>query len=463
MDSARHHPNSPRQGKPSITQMLYQGRGLKMDDDRQCCESIIRALRHGLVPTQGLERIAVGRTEELRQIRRDLAYSKSGGAWVRFLSGQYGSGKTFLCSLVREIAWQEGFVVAAVVLGREAPLHKFEIIYHRIMDGMRTDHVRDVPAFEFIVQEWLFRLEQGVRDTMGLNPSDPQHWSKISGIIAQQINEQLLGLHIYNSSVANALHAYYVAVRQVNEPMIAAAAAWLKGEPHLPSELCKELRIQDSVDKDNAFQFLQSMATLVVHIGYAGLIVICDEAEMIRGISRPDSRKAACENISILIDKTAQGEFAHCGFIIAAAENLFREDLHAIASYRPVSERLKRGKVESGARDEQQPLILLKGFDLLAMYEIAQSVRGVHGIAYDWDPTARLTDGLLQQLVKETGARFGEKFVTIPRGFLKVFIDMLDALRQNPHQPAAEVLARGIDADRVEEVEREEAHLLNHS
>jgi hypothetical protein len=434
-----------------------------MDYNQQSCESIIRALRRGLVPTQGLERIAVGHTQELGQIRRDLEYSKSGGAWVRFFSGQYGTGKTFLCSLVREIAWREGFVVAAIVLGRETPLHKFEIFYHRIVDGMRTDHIRDVPAFEFIVQEWLFHLEQEVRDATGLNPSNPQHWGEISGVIAQQINAQLQGLHIYNSSVANALHGYYVAVHQVNEPMIAAAAGWLKGEPDLPSALCKELRIQESIDKDNAFDFLQAMATLVVHIGYTGLIVICDEAEMIRGISRPDNRYAACENISLLMDKTAQREFAHCGFIFAATENLFREDLRGIVSSRPLPGRLKRERVKREAIDGQRPVILLKGFDQPKLYEIALNVRGVHGIAYDWDPTERLTDGLLQQLVREAAAQFGEKFKAIPRGFLKVFVDILDALEQNPHCSAAEVLARGIDAGRVEEVEREEAHLLNHS
>jgi adenosylhomocysteinase len=341
-------------------------------------------------------------------------------------------------------------------------MHKFEIIYHRIMDGMRTNHVRDVPAFEFIVQEWLFHLEQEVRNTMGLNPSNPQHWSDISKFIAQQINEQLRMLHIYNSSVANALHTYYVAVHQVNEPMIAAAAGWLMGTPDLPSKLCKELNMRETIDKDNAFDFLQTMATLVVHIGYTGLIVICDEAEVIRGISRPDSRYAACENISSLMDKTAQGEFAHCGFIFAATENLFREELHSLASYRPITGRLRHERVKRKGAAEQQPLILLKGFDEHRLYEIALNVRNVHGLAYNWNPTERLTNGLLQQLVKETAAQFGEKLETIPRGFLKVFIDILDALEQNPHYSAAEVLARGIDAGRIEEIEREEAHLLNH-
>jgi hypothetical protein len=433
-----------------------------MDHDQRICESIIRALRRGLIPARGLERIAVGRTEELSRIRRDLQYSKSGGAWVRFFGGHYGTGKTFLCSFVREIAWHEGFVVAAIVSGRDTPLHKFEVIYHRIMDGMRTDHVRDVPAFEFIVQEWLFHLEQEVRSNMDLNPSNPQHWSEVARIIEQQINEQLLSLHIYDSSMANALHGYYVGAQQANAPMVAAAAGWLKGEPNVSTELCKELSLGESIDKDNAFHFLQAMATLVVHIGYAGLIVICDEAEMIRSISRPDSRNAAYENISFLMEKTAQGEFAHCGFIFAATEDLFHEDFRGIASYHPSSGRLQAGSIKRLTPDDQQPLILLKGFDHPKLYEITLKVRCVHGIACDWNPTERLTDGLLRQLVEEVAVRYGEKFGTIPRGFLRVFVDILDALEQNPHISAAEVLAADIDADRIEEIEREEAHLLNH-
>jgi hypothetical protein len=127
-----------------------------MDKDQFACESIIRALKSGLVPAHGLARIAVGRDGELKQMRRDLEFSKNGGAWVRCFSGDYGVGKTFLCSLLREEAWREGFVVSAVDLGREAALHRLEVIYRRIMEGMRTEHFRDVPAFEFVVQEWLF-------------------------------------------------------------------------------------------------------------------------------------------------------------------------------------------------------------------------------------------------------------------------------------------------------------------
>ena len=90
-----------------------------MDKDQFICESIVRALKSGLVPARGIGRIAVGRDDETKQIQRDLEFAKQGGAWVKIFSGDYGVGKTFLCSLVREEAWKAGFIVSAVDLGRE--------------------------------------------------------------------------------------------------------------------------------------------------------------------------------------------------------------------------------------------------------------------------------------------------------------------------------------------------------
>jgi P-loop Domain of unknown function (DUF2791) len=434
-----------------------------MDRERFICESIVRALKSGLVPSRGLDRIAVGRDGELKQLRHDLEFSQNGGAWLKCFSGDYGVGKTFLCSLLREEAWRLGFVVTAVDLGRDAPFHRFEVIYHRIMEGMRTAHFREVPAFEFIVQEWLFNLEKEVQRSMGFNPLNAEHRGEISTIVSHQINEQLSKLRIYDSSFANALRGYYGASQQGNEVVATAAVGWLKGDPNVPAELRREFNIRGSVEKDNAFNFLQAMAALIVHIGYAGLIVIFDEAELIRGISRTDSRSAAYENIRFLMDKTAQGEFAHCGFILAGTEDLFNDELRGVASYQALYDRLKPERGRRRTQDFRHPLIALAGFDPVKLHEVALRVRQVHGIAYAWDAIDRLPDELLKRLIEETAVRFGEKFKAVPRGFLKGLVDILDELEQNPQSSAAEILSGGIDADRIEEVEREEAHLLDHT
>jgi P-loop Domain of unknown function (DUF2791) len=432
-----------------------------VDEEPFICESIIRALKRGLVPSQGLDRIVVGREGELKHLRADLEFSQNGGAWVRCFSGDYGVGKTFLCSLLREEAWHTGFVVAAVDLGRDAPFHRFEVIYHRIMDGMRTNHLREVPAFEFIVQEWLFNLEQEVQRSMGFNPFNPEQRREVSRIVTYRISEQLAKLRIYDSSFANALRGYYEASQQGNEVAATAAVGWLKGDPNVPTELRQKFQIRGSVDKGNAFNFLQAMAALVVHIGYAGLILIFDEAESIRGISRPDSRNAAYENLRFLMDRTAQGEFAHCGFILAGTEDLFNDEVRGVASYQALYDHLKPERGRRRTHDSRYPLMTLAGFDHTKLHEVALRVRQVHGIAYGWDAIERLPDALLKRLIEETAARFGEQLTTVPRGFLKGLVDILDELVQSPRSLAVERLALGIDADRIEEVERQEAHLLD--
>jgi adenosylhomocysteinase len=331
-----------------------------MDREQFICQHIIGALKNGRIPTHGLDRIAIGRGEELKRFRADLKSIQKGGAWVRCLSGDYGAGKTFLCSLLREEAWHQGFVVAAVGLGRDAPLHRFEVISHRIIDGMRTEHFREVPAFEFIVQEWLFKLEQEVRSASGLKALNPEHRAELATGITQRIGEQLAALRIYDSSFASALRSYYEASVQGDDVAALEAVSWLKGEPNLPTQCSRELPVRGGVGQNSAADFLQAMATLVVHIGYAGLIVIFDELESIRGIARPHSRNAAYENILFLIDKTAKGEFAHCGFVLAGSTELFNDELQGIASYPALHERLNPEQNKRRRRDARQPLLVLR-------------------------------------------------------------------------------------------------------
>ena len=432
-----------------------------MDKDQFICESIVRALKSGLVPARGIGRIAVGRDDETKQIQRDLEFAKQGGAWVKIFSGDYGVGKTFLCSLVREEAWKAGFIVSAVDLGRESPFHRLEVVYRQIVEGMRTEHFRDVPAFEFIIQEWLFNLEKEVQRAKGLNPLNPDHRAEVASIVEHQINEHLAQVRIYDTSFANALRGYYMATQHNNEAVATAAMGWLKGEPNVPARLRQEFNIRGTVGRDNALSFIRAIATLVVSIGYSGLILILDEAELIRGIARTDSRNAAYENIRLLMDKTAWGEFNHCGFLFAGTEDLFNDEIRGIPSYQALHDRLKPERGQRPRKDVRQSLLPLEGFDRLKLLEAAMKVRDVHGTAYGWQPAERLTDRWVHRIVDDVAGRFGEKFKTVPRGFLKVIVDILDELQQNPTVTPEGLLTDGIDADSIEDIEREEAHLFD--
>jgi hypothetical protein len=128
-----------------------------------------------------------------------------------------------------------------------------------------------------------------------------------------------------------------------------------------------------------------------------------------------------------------------------------------------INEGLRGEQGRRQAKDFPHSLIVLTGFDHLKLYEVVRKVRQVHGMAQIWNATKRLSDELLKHLIEPTAARLGEKFTSVPRGSLKGLVDLRDELEQNPQASASEILAGGIDADRIEAVERAEAHLLDHT
>ena len=100
--------------------------------------SIIEELRKGSVPSDYVLFFTVGRDNWLTFIEDDLKnYIAEGGAKVRFLSGDYGDGKTHFMSILRHLALQQGFAVSFVVLTRETPIHKFEAVYQAITCRLR--------------------------------------------------------------------------------------------------------------------------------------------------------------------------------------------------------------------------------------------------------------------------------------------------------------------------------------
>lgn len=72
--------------------------------DRQALE----ALRLGVVPVRGLDRITVGREEETERIRQLVTDAPD----LLLVSGEYGSGKTHLIELAENLALREGMLVA---------------------------------------------------------------------------------------------------------------------------------------------------------------------------------------------------------------------------------------------------------------------------------------------------------------------------------------------------------------
>ena len=82
----------------------------------------LSSLSAGVVPRVGASYIAIGRNEEIASMVNDLDFIADGGGRMRFIIGKYGSGKSFLMTLMRGYAISHGFVSADVDLSPERRL-----------------------------------------------------------------------------------------------------------------------------------------------------------------------------------------------------------------------------------------------------------------------------------------------------------------------------------------------------
>ena len=86
-------------------------------------DAIVQALRAGVVPKLGLRHIQVGRAREIEELVKDMDRIADGGSAIRFIIGEYGSGKTFFMNLIRLIALEKGLVVMFADLAPDRRIH----------------------------------------------------------------------------------------------------------------------------------------------------------------------------------------------------------------------------------------------------------------------------------------------------------------------------------------------------
>src|SRR5262245_17308782 len=120
--------------------------------------TIIESLRRGSVPVEQVPYFTVGRERWLSIIEDDLShYIAAGGAKVRFVNGDYGDGKTHFLSVIQHLVRRQGFAVSFVVLTREVPMHKFELVYREIVSRLTTP--QGTVGLRGLLTHWLETLQ----------------------------------------------------------------------------------------------------------------------------------------------------------------------------------------------------------------------------------------------------------------------------------------------------------------
>jgi hypothetical protein len=383
--------------------------------------SIIEELRKGSVPVEYVPVFTVGRQKWLSYIEDDLDnYIAQGGAKVRFISGDYGDGKTHFMSVVRHLALEKGFAVSFVVLTRDVPIHKFETVYQAIVRQLQGNFTGT--GIRALLDAWLEKLEQAPGQEQA--PDAGQSYQALAGQF-----KEMPGMDI---SFANALAALInnrfapltegedKARRDADNEIL---MHWFEGGKVTKREL-KPFQIYEFLNKTNARQFMNSLILFLRHTGHQGLILLMDEMETVVAMST-SIRNAAYENVRLFIDNSETARFLHLFFSIIpdvlVSEKGFKSYDALWSRVRSIGD-TKRLNYRGVLVDLHQTPLQTE-----ELLELGRVLRTLHGISYRWNPDDMVTDSVMEQICTSQ-KRMG--VISEVRLFIKQLITILDLAEQ---------------------------------
>ncbi len=409
--------------------------------------SIIEELRKGSVPVEYVPFFTVGRKNWLDFIGDDLDhYISQGGSKVRFISGDYGDGKTHFMSLIQHIAMDRGFAVSFVVLTREVPIHKFETVYQTIVKQLKGNF--SGTGIRSMLVNWLEKLSQTIMQ--GKKEDIEKNQTQLVGELREI---QGMDINFVNALIALVNNRFSSASEEDEDLRDSAREVllhWFEGGKVTKKEL-KPFQIYEFLNKTNSKQFLNSLILFLRYTGHQGLILLMDEMETVVAQSA-SIRNAAYENVRLLIDNSESSEYLHIFFSIIP-DVLISEK--GFKSYDALWSRI-RSVGEAGKLNFRGVLVDLHQTPLRTeeLVELGKCLRTIHGISFRWNSNDTITDDLIEKICINQ-KRMG--VLSEVRLFIKQLIRILDMAEQG-------LLPENLDMDRqiVETRQEMEAEKIEH-
>ena len=367
--------------------------------DRDTAQEIIEDLRKGTPSTRYASFYSAGSSDFLESVQsRHLSRSSRGGR-IRFISGSWGSGKTHFLRLVRERAFEAGFLVSTVELSAdEAPFNKFEQVFYQI--------VRKITSPEMYADSDIYRsdpfgevlkriLLKSVPD-----PEDPVSYDALNSVIQNVMSESSIDID-FRRIVASYLKTYLPdgADQASLEDTRGQLMQWFAGEGTVGAYRSK-FGVQKLVNRSNARTMLAALSRFAVNVGgYAGLLILLDEAEQTYSTMRKSSLKQAHNNLLHLINGIEQSQGAL--LIYTATPDFYSSDTYGIRLYGALAQRI-------GVPDDHPPRAVDRVWNLdkietsVDQYQAAAcKVREIYTVAEPESKGDIFPENLLKVRVKE--------------------------------------------------------------
>ena len=396
-------------------------------------ETIIQSLKSGVVPRAGLQHIQVGRSEELKSFIKDVDTIAEGGTSFRFVIGEYGSGKTFFLSLVRNIALEKGLVTMHADLSPTKRLHGSDgqprMLLAEMTNNISTRTRPDGNALQNILERFI----SGAKDeasSSGRNPYD---------IISEKLND--LSDYTGGYSFITVIKKYLEGYESGNQELMDSSLKWLKAGYATKTDSLKELGIREFISDASFYNTLKLYSVLVRKAGYKGLLICMDEMVNLYKIPNSVSRKANYEEILSMLNNTLQGTFSNIGFIMGGTPEFLTDNIRGLYSYEALRSRLTENSFSKqlGVTDYNSVVLRLTSLTKEELYLLLMNLR--HVFANGNEENYLLPDEALLAFLHHCYNKIGESYFRTPRTTIKSFIDLLSILGQYPNYKWTDLIA----------------------
>ncbi|MDQ3328571.1 MAG: ATP-binding protein [Chloroflexota bacterium] len=386
-------------------------------------DAIVQSLRAGVVPRAGQQHIQVGRVEEVRALVRDIERIADGGSTVRFVIGEYGSGKTFFLHLVRSIALEKRLVTMHADLSPDRRLHatsgQARSLYAELAHNMATRSKPDGGALSSVVERF---VTQALADARARNDAPET-------VIHERLQD--LSEMVGGYDFAQVIAAYWRGHDTDDEALKGDAVRWLRGEFTTRTDARNALGVRTFVDDARVYDHLKLLARFVTLAGYAGLLVCLDELVNLYKLSNTQARNANYEQVLRILNDSLQGSVAGLGFLLGGTPEFLLDTRRGLYSYPALQSRLAENTFATqGLVDYSGPVLRLANLSQEDFYVLLTKLRHVYAAG---DPTAYLIpdDGLVA-FMQHCLTRVGEAYFRTPRTTITQFVNLLAVLEQNP-------------------------------
>ncbi len=408
---------------------------------KRTAHTLINSLKGGVVPRTGLPYIAVGRENEIDALLHDVDIISDGGASFRFISGKYGSGKSFLIQTIRNYVMDKNFVTVDADLSPERRLQGNKgqglATYKELVKNMSTKTKPDGGALSLILDRWINSVQNEMAEKTGLESDDPLFQKSVETKIREEIDSLIDMVHGFDFT--KLLILYFRSYCDDDTELKSKVLKWFRGEYTTKTEAKQELGVNIIITDDDWYEYIKIFAMFLKKAGYSGMMIFIDELVNIYKIPNAITRQYNYEKILTMYNDTLQGKANYLGIIMGGTPQCIEDTRRGVYSYEALRSRLAEGRFgREGLKDMLAPVIRLVPLTNEEMLVLTEKLTEIHAQLFEYE--TKLSGEDLVDFISIEFSRIGAETNITPREVIRDFIELLDIMYQNPSMNIKEIL-----------------------